>query len=497
MPQKGGQTIFLQKSEFEVLFGGSAGPGKSWSLVIDALGLQFEGAELGKKAIDIPEYRAVIFRRRSTQLAELIDEAKRYYPDFGGEYTANRRGDPGPSFTFPSGARIYFCHLNEEKDKESHHGFEYQFVGFDELTQFTYTQYIYLFSRCRSTIPGLFPRVRSTTNPIGEGLRWVRIRFEPHLRQNVTQWFITDMQDEKNYRGIEVPEGTPYALSRCYVPGKLQENRILIESDPTYVARLKAMGKRMAKALLESDWSAMEGQFFDTFSSSIHIVREKDYLSWTDIKLKYNLEGGLDYGNDTVLVIAGKDKDGNIIFFDELYMFRETRSQKIKKIKSFLYHRRLPKLLIVADTNMWIKDAFDKAEQESPALEFLKAGIKIVKVTKSSNINDKTYRKAANEAIKDYLYYETDEDDNITIPPKIKIYERCETLISCFTDLVADPDDPEDIADGQFDHPFDAAKYVFMHLSKARDAIEPGTPMWLQKLIKKQGRKRPKSFMEV
>ncbi len=178
-PQAGGQWEFLAADEFEVLFGGVAGPGKSWALVVKAMGLAFKNTPLGKAAIEIPEYRAVLFRRKTTQFTKLIDEGKKYYTGspFDAEFIQHRTGDPGPSFNFPSGAKIFICHMENESNKEDHQGQEYQFVGFDEVTQFAITQYLYLFSRCRSTIPYLMPMVNSTTNPTGISLSQFKKRF--------------------------------------------------------------------------------------------------------------------------------------------------------------------------------------------------------------------------------------------------------------------------------------------------------------------------------
>ena len=278
-PQEGGQWDFLSRSEFEVLFGGQAGPGKSWALVIDALGLQFKNTPLQKAAIEIPEYRAVLFRRKTTQFTKLIDEAKRYYtqPPFYAEFIQHRIGDPGPSFNFPSGARIFICHMEQEANKEDHQGQEYQYVGFDELTQFTLTQYLYLFSRCRSTIEHLYPRVRSTTNPTGISLihfkkRFIRngnIRLEPKR----TYYFSPDYEKEpeENPTGIITTADDPDGLSRVFIPGSLMENRILMQRDPTYVPRIKAMGKKYEAALLRGDWDAFGGDFFDDFHSDLGV----------------------------------------------------------------------------------------------------------------------------------------------------------------------------------------------------------------------------------
>lgn len=290
-PQDGGQTDFLSRGEFEVLFGGAAGPGKSWALVIDALGLQFKNTPLGRFAIEIPQYRAVLFRRETGQFTKLIDEGKEYYSYFGAEFVQGRRGDPGPSFTFPSGARIFICHMEKELDKENHQGQEYQYVGFDEVTQFTPTQYMYLFSRARSTIPHLFARIRSTTNPTGISLIFFKKRFIQNgktiYEPGVTHYFQPDLENEieDNPTGIEVKENsddweeciakyaktqknylpgiTTLAKSRVFIPGRLYENKILEEADPGYRFSIMQMGKKYKLALLDGDWDAFGGDFFD------------------------------------------------------------------------------------------------------------------------------------------------------------------------------------------------------------------------------------------
>jgi len=484
-PQPGGQTNFLSRDEFEVLFGGAAGPGKSWALVIDALGLQFKDI-IGKYAIEISKYRAVLFRRKTPQLADLIDECYEYYSMFGAVYKGQAKGEPGASFTFPSGARIYLCHMHEEKDKHNHQGFEYQFVGFDELSQFFYSQYIYLFSRCRSTIPGLFPRIRSTTNPIGVGLAWVLNRFQPDIEPGKVRYFIPNLLDEKDTRGIEVMKGIPESLPRVFIPGKLTENKILLERDPDYPTRIKAMGKKMADALLFSNWRAVQGQHF-TWDSDVHIIREENYLSYTDIR-SFEVIMGMDYGVVTVLECWYKDYHENAALFDELYMEGLRREEKIRRVKEFLEQRLLGRYIIVADTNMWIPDAFDKASQLSPAQEFLNAGIRIVPVSKRSPDKNKPYRYASNEAFNNALYYEKDEKGMLIKQPKIKVYSRCRHFIRTFPLLMTDENNPEDIATGQEDHCYDAAKYGFMELRMPR-ITAPEMPKWLKRLNRQKLKK--------
>jgi hypothetical protein len=271
-PQAGGQAEYFRRMEFEVLFGGRAGPGKTWALVMDAPGLQFKSL-IGRAGYEIPEYRAVLFRRTTKQLLQMIGEGKRYYtqPPFNARYVQQRIGEPGPSFTFPSGAQIFMCHMEHEKNKEDHHGQEYQFIGFDELSTFTLTQYLYLFWRARTKIKGLFPRIRATSNWIGPGLVWVKKRFRKNggfrMDENKTYWFLPDpaaVDPSDNPTGIPVPEGTRYSKSRSFIPGYLEENHYL-EDVEGYIANIKAMGGKYERALLLGDEDAFGGDFFDKF----------------------------------------------------------------------------------------------------------------------------------------------------------------------------------------------------------------------------------------
>ncbi|MDP3014509.1 MAG: phage terminase large subunit, partial [Candidatus Subteraquimicrobiales bacterium] len=82
------------------------------------------------------------------------------------------------TWTFPSGATLSFGYLQHENDKYQYQSSEFQFIAFDELTQFTESQYLYLFSRLRRKEGSQVPlRVRAGSNPGGIGHEWVKQRF--------------------------------------------------------------------------------------------------------------------------------------------------------------------------------------------------------------------------------------------------------------------------------------------------------------------------------
>ena len=145
------QEEACRRWEFEVLMGGRAGPGKTDVIVMKPL-----------RYIDYSKFRGVIFRRTFPELEEVVDRTKQWYPAFGGEYKEGKS-----RWFFPSGATIKLSHMQHENDKYKHQTKEYQYIGFDEGTHFTPTQYLYMFSRARCTDGNIPVQINTGTNPGG------------------------------------------------------------------------------------------------------------------------------------------------------------------------------------------------------------------------------------------------------------------------------------------------------------------------------------------
>ena len=303
-PQDGPQTAAMKCDADELLFGGGVFGGKTWWLLEDAIGIQYENTPLACRAIDVPQYRAVLFRRKTTEFTKLIDESRKreHYPSFGGRFIYGRRGDPGPSWTFPSGARIFICHMESEDNKFDHDSQEYQFIGYDQLEQFTLTQYLHLISRGRSMVSHLTVRYRGTANPIGSGLVWVRGRFVKNTKPYEVRYMLPSDDPQRNPAGIDITEkvsagkATPSEmldmLSRVYIPARYSDNVIGLERDPGYPGRVKAMGKKYELALLENDWDAFSGDFFDMFNPAPSRCR---WNAGNTIWYTGSLEVGIEY----------------------------------------------------------------------------------------------------------------------------------------------------------------------------------------------------------
>jgi predicted phage terminase large subunit-like protein len=207
------QAEFLLNDVRESLFGGAAGGGKSDALLMAAL-----------QYVDEPNYAAILFRRTYKDLSlpgALMDRAHDWL-----DGTDARWKESEKTWVFPSGATVTFAYLASENDKYNYQGSEYQFVGFDELTQFEESQYRYLFSRLRRLKGSKIPiRARVASNPGGRGHEWVKQRF--------------------------IVEGLE--KGRIFVPAKLEDNPYLDTEE--YEEMLKELDPVTREQLRHGDWN--------------------------------------------------------------------------------------------------------------------------------------------------------------------------------------------------------------------------------------------------
>lgn len=242
----------------EALYGGAAGGGKSSALLSAAL-----------QYVDVAGYSALLLRRSFRDLGQpdaLIPRSKEWLSGTDASWNDNDH-----RWTFPSGATVTFGYLAHEDDKLQYQGAAFQFIGFDELTQFTETQYRYLFSRLRRPkLPddadddtrqrverlGQVPlRMRSASNPGGPGHEWVKNRFGL-------------------YRSDEADASLPYVChepewvkenGRVFIPARLDDNphldreeyeESLAELDPVTRAQLRAgdWDARQPGGLFRREW---------------------------------------------------------------------------------------------------------------------------------------------------------------------------------------------------------------------------------------------------
>ena len=165
------QAQFLALDCQEALYGGAAGGGKSDAMLMSAA-----------KYVHVPGYAALLFRRTYADLSKddaIMTRAREWWIPQGVRWDAKDK-----RFTFPSGATIAFGYLDCDNDRYNYQGGAWQFIGFDELTQFPEAWYTYLLSRLRRATGVSVPlRARGASNPGGVGHDWVFKRFvDPSTR---------------------------------------------------------------------------------------------------------------------------------------------------------------------------------------------------------------------------------------------------------------------------------------------------------------------------
>jgi predicted phage terminase large subunit-like protein len=254
-PQDGPQMRFAESEADIVIFGGSAGGGKTLALLLEPL-----------RHLYVPGSRAIIFRRNSTDIRNpggMWDQASTIYPNFGAIGSASTL-----KWVFPSGSVIKMNHLEDEKSKLSHQGAQYSFIGFDELTHFGESSFWYLLSRNRSWSAGLKPYIRATCNPDPD--HFVRKLIDWWIdndtglpipeRDAVLRWFVrpSDELVWGDSRGELIARFGDKSMpkSLTFIRATLQSNKIFTAADPGYESNLKALPKVDRDRLLYGNWNA-------------------------------------------------------------------------------------------------------------------------------------------------------------------------------------------------------------------------------------------------
>ncbi|MGL4622472.1 MAG: terminase large subunit domain-containing protein, partial [Chroococcidiopsis sp.] len=246
------QEQFLSSSADVVIFGGSAGGGKSYALLLECL-----------RHINNPGFGAVILRRTYPEIVRegsLLDTSMQIYPMVGGRL---KRGTL--EWVFPSGAKISFNHCQYDSDILKFQGSQIALIALDELTNFaTDKVFWYLFSRNRSTC-GVKPYIRCSTNP--DSSSWVKQLIDWWIdedtglaipeRSGVIQWFVRHqgeliMERDRTELINKYPDLIPKSLT--FIRSTVYDNRALLDIDPNYIASLQALHPVDQARLLDGNW---------------------------------------------------------------------------------------------------------------------------------------------------------------------------------------------------------------------------------------------------
>lgn len=432
------QTVFMQRPEYEALYGGAAGGGKSDAVIIEAL-----------RQVHIPHYKALILRKTFPQLSELIDKSLNYYPR---AFPKARYNNSNHTWTFPSGAKIIFGSMQYTKDRLKYQGKAYDFIAFDELTHFTYEEYSYLFSRNRPNGPGTRVYIRATANPGGVGHGWVKERFitaAPPMQPITEDVTWTD------------PKGNQHTKTqtRIFVPSSVFDNEALLQNDSDYVLRLASLPEAERKALLYGDWDTFSGQVFtewrndsDHYDDRIHT----HVISPFAIPKSWTIWCGMDWGYSRPFSIGwyAVDHERRLYRIREYYGCTGTPNQGVKLEPSAVARE------------------IKRIEREDPNLR----GRKIFRVGDPAIWGSQGTESIGDLMEREQVYFE--KGDHARIDGKMQVHHRlafdkdgvpmlyvfstCKHFIRTVPNLVYDEKDVEDIDTDGEDHIYDELRYVCM-----------------------------------
>ena len=416
-PNEGPQTEFLAASETDVLYGGAAGGGKSYAMLVDPLRYAHRAA-----------HRGLIIRRSMPELRELIDKSRELYPK---AFPGCKYREVEKLWNFPSGAKIEFGFLERDADVYRYQGQAYSWIGFDEITHLpTEFSWNYLASRLRTTDSEIIPYMRCTANPGGVGAHWVKKRY------------IDPADYNESFEGSD-------GLTRKFIPAKLDDNPYLAK-DGRYEKMLMALPPTQRKQLLEGNWDVNEGAAFTEFNLEEHVIPPFEIpINWERVK-------GIDYGyaSESACVWATIDpSDGTLIVYRELYQKGLTGQD-----------------LGYAITEMELQDPFsvagvlDTAAWNRTGTTGPTVGETLVRQGHKLRRADKN-RIQGKIQIHEYLRVQH------TGRPKIQIFNTCPNLIREIQSIPLDSSNPEDVDTRAQDHAYDALRYLIMSRPRVNDPL--------------------------
>jgi hypothetical protein len=434
------QIEFMQRPEYECLYGGAAGGGKSDAIVMETT-----------RQVDIPHYRGIIFRRTNPQLEALISRSMDLYPKV---FPKARYNDSKKRWTFPSGAKIFFGYMQYEHDKLNYQGKPYDFIAFDELEHFTQTMYLYMMSRNRPTGPGTRVYMRATANPGGVGHAWIKQRFITPAPP------LTPVESRYN---VFTPEHKIIQIRkrRIFVPATVFDNQALLDNDPTYLGNLAALPEEEKQALLYGSWDSFSGQVFSEWSNDPKHYQDGKYthvIEPFEIPPNWRIVRTFDFGytHPFAVVWLAIDEEQKAYIIKEYYGWNGQPNQgaklnpyeiaqEIKKVEDSDPNIAGKPIYGIADPSIW-----DKSRGESIARMMNKHPYYLC------------FSPGKNDRLSGLMqfHYRMHFDENGEC--LFQVFNTCKQTIRTLPSLVYDERHTEDIDTDGEDHLYDAIRYALM-----------------------------------
>lgn len=467
------QWDFINRQEFEVLFGGAKYGAKTDGLLAYAI----------TRRQTYPGSKGLFIRR---ELSEITKEGAAWdrIQDILGNGVRYNQTDH--KVYFPNGSVEEFGHCKDESDKFHYQGAQYDDICFDQLEQFTESQYLYILGACRTAQGNppkdsegaiIQPRIRCTANPGDVGHSWVKARFIDVSPARVAY---------KASVRIKTPVGeTVISRERVFLPSYIWDNPF---ASPEYMAQLEAMGEPYRSAYLYGLWDVFVGQAFPDFhpmtdSGPYHVIPTDELPRF------WRRYEGHDWGHNAPQYTCwgAIDPEGGIIIYKELW----GRGWDPAEIAQRIIDTRGADSIAVtwAGHDIFAEHRARMTQEQERALEdkglmqasiiaqYRKAGLLTCQLPTSLD------RLARKQKVHEFL---KPRDDDV---PYLRIMDCCPVLIKTLQQIPIDSHRTEDVqtdfapdADVR-DDPYDALGYLLMSVGS--------------KLVKRSSEPVPKQYKWV
>lgn len=433
----------------ELLYGGAAGPGKSWFMRhrAQALSRRFPGHKTLLLRESFPELRRTHIRDAIAQYAAIPAPERPVYKSSTYEWT------------FPNDSVIEFGHAATDEDVRSYLSAEYDCIMVDESSEFSEYRLTMLRSRLRTSFTkaalGVKPHMILGSNPGGIGHKYHVDRF---IKPTDYGEHVATITDEWNNRKVE--------RTVAFVPARVTDNPHI---DPGYIDNLISLPEALRKQYLEGDWDSFEGQFWSEFE------RERAGRPWHvvppfEVPPDWPRIRGMDFGNAApfcCLWIAF-DHDGDAYVYREMYEKNVTASEQARRVlkASVMREAGIPKPERIDYTMLDPACWSQHQPGQSIAMQYADEGLY---ARKGDN-----QRIAGWTRIRDYLA----EDE--TGKPGLRIFATCTNLIDEMTNALYDKTHVEDLNTKKPDHAMDALRYALMSRPRSYTPKKPPPDMSME-----------------
>ena len=424
----------------EALFGGSAGPGKSLTLLMDPLdqiAVEHQRCVAGEMRWGRSSGWAIHFRREIPRLEETITRSKGFYTDLdpGAKWDQQKH-----TWTFSSGYKVQFAHMRDNDTFLNYRSSQYTALYMDELVEFERDQYDQMVTRVRSTDPVLqgMLRVRCASNPAPG---WVREYFVDPAPQGRT------ILKKK----LRLDDGSIAERTRIFIPARLSDN-----PDPVYRRQyeinLQDKPAHIRAALLHGDWYVVAGAFFaEEWSPEHHVIKPfRIPRDWRRFR-----SGDWGYKSPCVILWWAVTPDNELICYRERTFKQKTALEVGERIKDIEKEagewdekRDASRCIGPMDTQLWEERGHRgptmASDMQTIGVTWVKANKKS-RATNAQNVMSRLKSRGLNDR------------------PAMMFFETCRGCVTTIPAIGTDPTATEEPMKGGSDHWYDAVSYAASH----------------------------------